>query len=253
MDDDVPLVASTDYISYICKRQKWNSEEVRISPTVLVATPFFLQVFKKIVTCNKQEKTIIRNHHLIPDVEASLVEARIGTPLMAMDVEIMIALGAQRFIYLAFAGSIHENIIPGDIIITQGALNETGIPSLYGWDDLLIPSDPLITQKLVDMAQKINIPFRTGIHWCTDAPYRETWGKVKKFRREGALCVEMEGSGLFSVCNYYEKSAGAVYVITDVVGERGWEQSWHTRDVLRGCKEVTTCIYSLLREERVLP
>ena len=244
MDDDSPLVSTQDYVSYICKRQNWNPDDVTLSPTVIIATPFFLNVYKKMVHPQKVEKTIIRNHHRIPELNVSLVEARIGAPLMAMDTEIMIALGGSRFIHLAFAGGIRTDIIPGDIIITKGALNETGIPPLYGFDDPLIPSDSSLTQTLIDAAGKEGIPIKQGLHWCTDAPYRETWGKVKKYVNEGALCVEMEGAALFSVSKYYRVPAAAVYVITDMVGEKGWEQAWHSTEVLKGCKNVITFIGS---------
>jgi uridine phosphorylase len=247
MDDDSLLVSSQDYVAYICKRQGWDPEEVTLSPTVVIATPFFLEVFKRMAQTEKIDKTIIRNHHKVPALKTSLVEARVGAPLMAMDTEIIIALGGLRIIHLAFAGGIRENIVPGDIIITKGALNETGIPRLYGFDDPLIPPDSALTDALVDAAKKGDIPIRSGLHWCTDAPYRETWGKVKKYRKEGALCVEMEGTALFSVSTYYNVAAAAVYVITDIVGKKGWEQSWHSTNVLEGCKRVITFASSVIQ------
>jgi uridine phosphorylase len=248
MDDDTPLVTPQEYISYVCKRQGWNRDEVSLLPTVIVAAPFFLRLYKRSTHAEKVEKTIAKNHHKIPEFNVSLVEARLGAPLMAIDMEIMIALNASRFIYLAFAGSIRDDVNVGDIIITKGVLNETGIPRLYAVDDFFIPSDPSLTNALENAAQGKDVKTRSGTSWCTDAPYRETWGKVKRFVDQEALCVEMEGAALFTLSTYYGVPAAAVYVITDTVGEKGWVQSWHTMQVFEGCKNVLAFMDSFIRQ-----
>lgn len=46
------------------------------------------------------------------------------------------------------------------------------------------------------------------------------------YREKGALCVEMEGVGLFTIANYRKCAASAVYVISDVIGGNSWELGW---------------------------
>ncbi len=234
--DDIPLVSPETYVVNLCKKRGFDRDEVTLSPTVILAMPLFMEIFKKWV--ERVEKTVIKNHYKNQDDTVSLVKARMGAPLMAMAVEEMVALGGLKFVHLGFAGSICKQLTMGDIVITRGALNETGIPPLYGFGDCLIPSDPFLTEELIEFAKKEDLKVYSGVHWCTDAPYKETWMKVKKYAEEGALCVEMEGAALFSVSKYYKVPAAAVYVITDVLEENGWQLTGHSKKVLEACKNV---------------
>lgn len=38
-----------------------------------------------------------------------------------------------------------------------------------------------------------------GKHWTTDAGYHETWEQILNYRSKRALCLEMEGAGLFTI------------------------------------------------------
>ena len=49
---------------------------------------------------------------------------------------------------------------------------------------------------LIKMITNAEIPYKRGLHWTTDAGYRETWGQVMDYRDKGALCVEMEAVGV---------------------------------------------------------
>lgn len=244
--DDIPLVSPEKFIYYMCARNNWTLEDVKISPTVVVALPTFLEIFKQL-SLEKVEKSIFENHYRIPGSTVSIKESRVGCPSMAIDLEDMVYLGGSQFIHLGFAGGLHDDMNPGDIVITEGVFNEAGIPSLYGITDLMIPSDPVLTKALTDAARAQNIPVRLGTHWCTDAVYRETREKVKKYVKEGALCVEMEGSALFAVSKFYSVSAAAVYVLTDIIKEDGWHQDWHSDDVKTGCRRVVDFVSSFIQ------
>lgn len=57
----------------------------------------------------------------------------------------------------------------------------------------MIKSSKELTDEMSGLLKENEISFRRGIHWTTDAGYRETWGQVIEHREKGALCVEMEG------------------------------------------------------------
>lgn len=76
------------------------------------------------------------------------------------------------------------------------------------------------------MITSAEIPYKRGIHWTTDAGYRETWGQVMDYRDKGALCVEMEGVGLFTIANYRKCVATGIYVVFDVYSENDWKLGW---------------------------
>ncbi len=56
--------------------------------------------------------------------------------------------------------------------------------------------------ELVNRLEKSGLPYQVGKTWTTDAPYRETPGKVLKRKAEGCLTVEMESAGLIAVAQY---------------------------------------------------
>lgn len=89
----------------------------------------------------------------------------------------------------------------------------------------IIESTKELTDELESLLTGSGIPFRRGRHWTTDAGYRETWGQVIEHREKGALCVEMEGVGLFTIANYRKCAATAIYVVSDVLGS-GWDLGW---------------------------
>ena len=169
--DDIPLISPEKFIHHKCARNNWTLEDVKISPTVVVALPAFLEILTEQLSPEKVEKSILENHYRIPGSAVSIKEARVGCPSMAIDLEDMIYLGGSQFIHLGFAGGLHDDMNPGDIVITEGVFNEAGIPSLYGITDLMTPSDPVLTKALTNAARAQNILVRLGTHWCTNAVY----------------------------------------------------------------------------------
>ncbi len=74
----------------------------------------------------------------------------------------------------------------------------------------------------------------------------ETWGQIREYREKGALCVEMEGVGLFTVATYRNCLATAIYVISDVPIESGWELGWSETQLEESIHRVLNRIISSL-------
>lgn len=155
------------------------------------------------------------------------VESRISSPAMAIQAETLNALGIKKIIYIGIAGAISPDLKIGDVVVSTGAVNETGTGMCYGYDfGSMIPSDLNLSRRLHDQLKAHGLDPYLSVHWCTDAPYKETAVKVKGFRDKGANCVEMEGAGLFAVAREYGIPAAAVFVISDELRETGWVQGW---------------------------
>jgi len=154
------------------------------------------------------------------------VKGHMCSPAIATQAEDLIAGGVRELVHIGFAGGLQTDMRAGDIVLTDGAYNDTAVARLYGFDDDIIQSSKELTDELSHLLTKGDIPFRRGIHWTTDAGYRETWGQVIDYREKGALCVEMEGVGLFTVANYRNCAASAIYVISDVYVENQWNLGW---------------------------
>lgn len=153
------------------------------------------------------------------------VKGNMCSPAIATQAEDLIAGGVEELIHIGYAGGLQPDMNIGDIVLTDGAFNDTAVARLYGFDYDIIESSKTLTDELEKVLTDNAIKFRRGKHWTTDAGYRETWGQILDYRAKGALCVEMEGVGLFTVANYRSCVASAIYIVTDVY-ENDWNLGW---------------------------
>ena len=154
------------------------------------------------------------------------IKGNMCSPAIATQAEDLIAGGVEELIHVGFAGGLQTDMRPGDVVLTDGAYNDTAVARLYGFDCERIESTKKLTNQIGTLLEKNGIHYRRGQHWTTDAGYRETLGQVFQHREMGDLCVEMEGVGLFTIAKYRRCSAAAVYVISDVHKETGWDLGW---------------------------
>ena len=154
------------------------------------------------------------------------IKSHMCSPAIATQAEDLRAGGVKELIHVGFAGGLQTDMSAGEIVLTEGAYNDTAVARLYGFDYDMIESSKELTEELSGLLKRSAIKFRRGKHWTTDAGYRETWGQVIEHREKGALCVEMEGVGLFTIANYRKCAASAIYVISDVFVESDWNLGW---------------------------
>ena len=154
------------------------------------------------------------------------IKGHMCSPAIATQAEDLIAGGVEELIHIGYAGGLQPDMQPGDIVLTDGAYNDTAVARLYGFDYEILESSENLTDEMNGLLAKNEISILRGKHWTTDAGYRETWGQVMEYRDKGALCVEMEAVGLFTIAKYRNCRAAAMYVISDVLTERGWNLGW---------------------------
>lgn len=154
------------------------------------------------------------------------IKGNMCSPAIATQAEDLIAGGVQELIHIGFAGGLQQDMRVGDIVLTDGAFNDTAVARLYGFDSDYIESSKSLTDGLQNLLKSSKVNFRRGKHWTTDAGYMETYGQTVEYRAKGALCVEMEGVGLFTVARYRNRLSSAIYVISDVHAENDWNLGW---------------------------
>lgn len=165
------------------------------------------------------------------------IKGNMCSPAIATQAEDLIAGGVKELIHIGFAGGLQTDLNVGDIILTDGAYNDTAVARLYGFDCDRINSSKELTDELQEVLKNNGMKFRRGTHWTTDAGYRETWGQAIEYREKGALCVEMEGVGLFTIANYRKCAASAIYVVSDVFTERSWDLGWGENEINRSVEK----------------
>ncbi len=165
---------------------------------------------------------------IIPDADSqgtSISGPFIGAPYAAMLAESLIARGARRIIVLGWCGAVDESLNVGDIVLPSKAIADEGTSANYIRIDEypgVSGPDAELTAMLAGHMAECGTEFTQGIIWTTDAIYRETPGKIARFRDLGAVAVEMECSALFSVASFRGAEIAALLVVSDSVASRDW-------------------------------
>jgi uridine phosphorylase len=144
----------------------------------------------------------------------------LGAPQTILVLERMIALGTTRFIAAGWCGSLQKNVHIGDIVLPSSAISEEGTSSHYPSASPM-PS-PLIFDPLKSSLASSGLTIHEGTVWSTDAPFRETFRKVKDFQSAGVLAVDMETSALFTVSRFRKVDLAVVLVVSDDLSEFKW-------------------------------
>ena len=125
-----------------------------------------------------------------------------GAALTVIVMEDMIASGVTTFIGVGTLGAIQSFVETWDVIVPSLAVRDEGASYHYlPKHDAARPSKKTF-KVIVDSCQKSGLKHYVGPIWTTDAPYRETRSKIRHFKREGVLGVDMETSVIFSLGKY---------------------------------------------------
>ncbi len=165
-----------------------------------------------------------------------------GGAAVTLAVEQAVALGVKEIIFVGLAGSLQEEVLPGDVVVCTESVCADGTSPHYTTKELA-RADKKLTARLMQTlrAQKLN--FHIGRNWSTDAIFRETKAEIKHCQKNHVLTADMETSALFAVCTYRKIPCAAVYTVSDYLGGKTWQpdlknpQIWQNlRRVLAVCQ-----------------
>lgn len=163
--------------------------------------------------------------------DVALYKSDIGAPAVALAMEVMIASGVKRILMLGVAGSLSPSCPVGSFVIPTWGVREEGTSYHY------IPSGtvPKPSSRFVVELRKglSDLEPRLGGVWSTDAPYRETFGKVKEYAKKGVLAVDMETTAMMAVAMRRKAEFAAVLTISDTVYGDKWDPAFGTETLNR--------------------
>jgi purine-nucleoside phosphorylase len=182
-----------------------------------------------LISVSRAKKEILPGGYLFDlyrteDGLLTLVGPFLGAPQSVIGLEKLIALGAERIWVLGYCGSIQSNLRIGDLVIPTKAVSEEGTSAHYPIGHRVPAADHELNGMLEEALKGMGRSFHRGPVWTTDAPFRETPSKVRRYRSEGVLAVEMEMAALMTVALFRTASLSGLLVVSDEL----FEMKWHT-------------------------
>lgn len=162
--------------------------------------------------------------------------------------EELASFGMKRALFVGYCGSLQTGVRAGDIIVPTEAIREEGTSFHYLPTGLSAQPHQGIQGVILECLQRNKVPYHQGTIWTTDAIYRETRGKVKRYQDEGVLGVEMELAGLFAFGMAKGVAVGGVLVVTDELSSGRWRPRFFSPQLIRGVRRVRKVIVEILRE-----
>ncbi len=177
-------------------------------------------------------------HHLyaldLNGQRLALFHPGVGASLAAGLLEEMIARGCGKFIACGGAGVLDKNIAVGHILVPASAVRDEGTSYHYLPPGREVSASPEAVAAMESVLQAHRVPYLVTKTWTTDAPYRETAGKVQLRRAEGCLAVEMEAAAFFAVAQFRGVTFGQLLYGGDDVSGGDWDhREWHSRTDIR--------------------
>jgi uridine phosphorylase len=158
----------------------------------------------------------------------------VGAPLASGYEEELISAGCKVFVACGGAGVLEPEIALGHAVILTSAVRDEGTSYHYLPAGREVPSDPAVTEALVKVFDRAEVPYRLGKAWTTDAPYRETPARRAERMAEGCSVVEMEASAFFAVAQFRGVQFGQVVYGGDLVVPEGWDdRGWNSHSTSR--------------------
>ena len=147
----------------------------------------------------------------------------IGAPHAVMGLEKLIVLGARSIWVLGWCGALQRDLNIGDLVIPVRAISEEGTSKHYPLAGETPRADPGLNRILAGAIAHGGRESVEGNIWTTDAIYRETPEKVRRFQKLGVLAVDMEMSALLTVAAYRSSALTALLVVSDELFNLKWQ------------------------------
>ena len=160
----------------------------------------------------------------------------LGAPQAVLVLERLIALGSRTITVLGWCGSLQPQVRIGDWVLPTAARSEEGTSAHYPSGSAILSPKPILAGRLREFCERRGYSFHVGPVWSTDAPLRETVGKVRAYGEEGVLAVEMEISALFRVADYREVGLAGLLVVSDELFTLKWRPGFRTPRFNASCR-----------------
>lgn len=158
----------------------------------------------------------------------------LGAPQAARMMEILSAMGVEKFVVCGGAGTLDDAVTGEKILLARAAIRDEGTSYHYLPPAREVAINETVRQKVVSCLREEKQDFMEIKTWTTDASFRETPDKVEMRRKEGCATVEMECAAYYAVAEFKGLECAVLLYAGDVVLREGWDyRNWHARTDMR--------------------
>ncbi len=179
----------------------------------------------------------------------ALVGPIIGAPYAAMILELIIAWGVERVVFVGWCGSIDSDLRVGQIVVPTGAWPDDGTSKHYRISRPgPVRAEVAAVGSMAAVLDQHQLAHRKGLIWTTDGVFRETPAKIALFKKRGALAVEMEVAALLAVAAFRKVTLGAALVVSDELFRMKWKHGFRDRRFKQSRRLVGRAAVDVCRE-----
>ena len=234
--DGQPRITAHENLPSLAERHGVGLDELQLEP-VLVAT-FFPDLTEELVTSVGAEPTVLADRRTPAGRVFKAEGFNIATMFMGASAAVMLAeqwfaSGVETLLVVGAAGSLQPRLPIGSIALPTEAVREEGTSHHYMPSDRPAVAGAGSMDALRAACVARDVEAVEGLHWTTDAPYREHVEKVHAFQDAGVLAVDMEVSALYIAAEHHGVDCAAVLAISDTLYEEaGWDAGFNGADYL---------------------
>jgi len=201
-----------------------------------------LKIFRSMRPGGRERAPIFGLTKLTAWADLILAGPILGAPHAAMVLEHLSRRGVRSFLSLGWCGSLRPELVWGDIVLPVSAWSEEGTSAHYPLTDGPAEADHELGGRLAQTLNELGYKFQTGRVWSTDAPFRETRDKVKKYAAEGMLAVDMETSALMTVARFRGLAWAGLLVVSDELWGEKWRPGFESAQLEDGLTKAARAV-----------
>lgn len=138
-----------------------------------------------------------------------------GASMSASLAERLIRTGVNKIIRIGTTGSLKTEIGLYELILPVAIVKDEGASNQYVFNSFPCICDINLLQKVENILQETSYKFHRGIGWTTDGRWIESLEKMHKLVEWNVLGVDMETSGIYTVCQLHKIPSVALNIVTD--------------------------------------
>ena len=131
--------------------------------------------------------------------KVSVMASGMGMPSIGIySWELFSSFGVENIIRICTAGSYHEDLHLGDLIIAQGACTNSNYASMFGMPGTFAPiADFGLLRRAVEISESRGFRYKVGNIYSSDTFYSDTKTDMR-WAEMGVLGVDMEAAALYA-------------------------------------------------------